>query len=58
MARRVYARQRQFDTIAQLKEVIEEVRATIGGEGLQKLYRSIPRRMLAVLDSKGRATKY
>ncbi|CDF39637.1 unnamed protein product [Chondrus crispus] len=58
MARRVYARQRQFDKIAQLKEVIEEVWATTRCEVLQKQYRSIPRCMLAVLDSKGRATKY
>ncbi|CDF35348.1 unnamed protein product [Chondrus crispus] len=58
MARRVYLRQRQFDTIEQLKEVIEDVWAIISGELLQKLYRSIPRRMLAVLDGQGRATKY
>ena len=58
MARRVDLRQRQFDTVDQLKEVIEEVWATISGELLQSLYRSIPRRMLAVLDGQGRATKY
>ena len=58
MARRVYLRQRQFDTVEQLKEVIEDVWATISGELLQKLYRSIRRRMLAVLDGQGRATKY
>ena len=58
MARGVYLRQRQFDTVDQLKEVIVEVWATISGELLQSLYRSIPRRMLAVLDVQGRATKY
>ena len=58
MARRVYLRQRQFDTVEQLKEVIEDVWATISGELLQKLYPSIPWRMLAVLDGQGRATKY
>ena len=42
LVRRVYARQRQFDTIAQFKGDIEEVSATIGDEVLQKLYRRIP----------------
>ena len=37
---------------------IEEVWATISRELSQSLYRSIPRRMLAVLDGQGRATKY
>ena len=58
MAHRVYLRQRQFHTVEQLKEVIEDVWATNNGELLQKLYRSIPRRILALLDGRGRATKY
>lgn len=35
-----------------LIEVIEEVWAAISGEMLPKLYRNIPKRMLAVLDNK------
>lgn len=58
MARRVYLRQRHFDTVENLKNAIEHVWATSSGELLQICYFSIPWRMFAVVDAKGRATKY
>lgn len=58
MARLVYLQQRQFDPLEDLKNVIKDVWATISGELVQKFYLCVPRRMLAVLDEQGRATKY
>lgn len=58
MARRVCMQQRQFDPLEDLKNVIEDVWATISGERVQKFYRNLHRHMVAVLDAQGRATKY
>lgn len=57
-ARRLYLCQRQFDAVEKVKGVSEDVRATISGELLQKIYRSILRQMLAVLDGQRRARKH
>lgn len=58
LVRRVYARGRQFANVAELQEAIEDSWATIDQELISKLFRSLPRRMLAVIAANGRATKY
>ncbi|CDF40241.1 unnamed protein product [Chondrus crispus] len=58
MARTVYARGKQFDNIEDLKVAIEEAWATVGSDPLLRLHKSLPRRMNAVMDARGDATKY
>lgn len=58
LVRRVYCNARQFGNEQDLKEAIEEAWATIDQESISRLFRSLTRRMLAVIEVKGRATKY
>ncbi|CDF40946.1 unnamed protein product [Chondrus crispus] len=58
MARVVYARGRHYQNVRELKDAIEEAWSTVGSDLLLKLYKSLPRRMHAVMDARGGATKY
>ena len=58
LARKVYANNRSFETISDLKQTIVTEWESISTDYLFKLYRSIPRRLLSVIDKKGDATKY
>jgi len=58
LAGKVYARNRSFENICQLKLPIKEAWASIATDYIFSLYRSIPRRPLAVIDRKGDATTY
>lgn len=58
MARKVYENGRQFSNIADLKERIKKVWAEISMTTLQTLVQSMPRRVFAVIKSKGGHTKY
>ncbi|CDF33332.1 unnamed protein product [Chondrus crispus] len=56
MARMVYARGRHYQNVRELKDAIEEAWSTVGSDLLLKLYKSLPRRMHAVMDARGGAT--
>lgn len=56
LARRVY--QQKFNTLNQLKEALLEAWNSIEPEVCQNLVKSIPKRLQAVLENKGYATKY
>ena len=58
MARRVYFNGRQFKNVEEMEEVVRYVWEHLSNEYIFKLYRSIPKRLLAVIDAKGDATKY
>lgn len=58
MSRMVYSRGRQFSTVDDLEETIRDWWASVSGELVQKLYRSIPRRSLADMDARGGQKKY
>lgn len=52
MSRCVYSDHRIYNTLVDLKVKIENVWESLTIEYIQKLYRSIPRRLLAVIDAK------
>ena len=58
MARTVYKRRKQYSTVDELKQAIRDARDEINSDYIFKLYNSIPRRLMAVIDAKGNATKY
>lgn len=58
MARTVYKRREQYSSLNKLKQGIRDARDKINSEYIFKIYRSIPRRLMAVMDGKGKATKY
>ncbi|CDF33089.1 unnamed protein product [Chondrus crispus] len=58
MARMVYARGKHYPNVQDLKVAIEEAWSTVGSELLLTLYKSLTRRMHAVMDARGGATKY
>lgn len=58
MAPRVYSGFRSYNTIFDVKDVIKDVWKSVAVENVQKLYRSFPRRLLAVIDTRRGDTKY
>ena len=58
MARRVYAEGRHFESLSELGEAIGEAWDAIDLEYLPSLYKSIPRRLVSVIEKKGATTKY
>ena len=58
LARKVYANNKSFETVADLKQTIEGEWKFISTDYLFKLCNRIPRRLLFVIDKKGDATKY
>lgn len=58
MARRVYCSRCIYNKVEDLKAEIKDVWETSSVEYLQNLYRSIPRRLLAVIDTNGGDIKH
>jgi hypothetical protein len=58
LARRVYAGNRQFGTVAALKEAIVEAWADIDFDELEPYIDSMPDRMEAVIASQGKPTRF
>jgi len=58
LARRVYHGGTQFDNVEDLVEKVIDVWDNISNEYLQKLYDSIPRRLVQVVEKKGGPTSY
>ena len=54
----VYARGRHYENVDELRVAIEEAWSTVGSDLLLRLYKSLPRRMHAVMDACSSATKY
>lgn len=58
IARMVYAHGKHFNDTRELEVAVRSARASISTDYIFKLYRSVPKRLLAVMDGKGAATKY
>ncbi|CDF36022.1 unnamed protein product [Chondrus crispus] len=58
LARRVYAHGRQFDNLEDLADCIIDCWCSITEQYLGKLYDSLPRRLVEVLEKKGGPTSY
>lgn len=58
MARMVYARGKHYQNVQEVNLAIDEAWATVGSGLLLTLYKSLLRRMHAVMDVRGGATKY
>lgn len=58
LARRVYLRGRQFDSLDELEQEVRSAWAAIEPSYLLKLYNSMKRRMMAIMDAKGGETSY
>lgn len=58
LARKVYQNGRQFQNQSELKEAIEAAWENISQGQIQSLFKSLPRRILALYDAKGKHTKY
>lgn len=58
LAREVYKNSRQFNNKTELKEAIETAWQNIPQAKIQPLYDSLPRRIIALHDAKGKHTKY
>lgn len=58
MVRRIYANNKQYQTVNELKEAIQEAWDVIDPETIQNLIRSMPNRIFQVIERKGRATDY
>lgn len=58
LARKVYEGGRQYNNKNELKEAIEASWENIHQDQIQSLYDSLPRRILALHDAKGKWTKY
>ena len=55
---RVYAKKRQLSNINELKECILVEWEKINQKRIEKLYKSLPRRMIAIMKNSGDSTKY
>ena len=49
---------RQFQNVNDLKQCIQDEWEQLKQKNIKKLYKSLPKRMIAVIKSKGGATKY
>ncbi len=58
LARRVYAENRQFGSVADLQEAINDAWADIDFDELEPYIESMPDRMEAVITSKGKPTRF
>lgn len=58
LARDVYKEGRQYNNKDELKEAIEAAWQNIPQEKIQKLYDSLPRRIISLHDAKGKLTEY
>lgn len=58
MARRFYSDHRVYDAINDLKAVMKDLWESLWVGNVQKLYRSLSRRLLAVIDAEGGDSKY
>ena len=58
LSRRVYANNRQFGSIDDLKQVISSEWHKIEPEIMQKLVESMPHRVFALIQAKGAAISY
>ena len=58
LARDVYAHQRQFCTVEDLKEAIKAAWDRIPAETFQNLAKSMTRRLISLVESRGRPTHY
>lgn len=58
LAREVYKNGRQFNNKAEVKEAIELAWQNLPQAKIQSLYDSLPRRIIALHDAKGKYTKY
>ena len=55
---RVYAKKRQLSNINELKECILVEWEKINQKRIKKLYKLLPRRMIAIIKKSGGSTKY
>ncbi|CAK9806981.1 Transposable element Tc3 transposase [Anthophora quadrimaculata] len=58
LSKAVYRENRQFENINELKKCLEEEWRNISLDYIRKLYRSLPKRMLEVVENKGGSTHY
>lgn len=58
LARKVYKDGRQFETIHELQDAIHIAWSQIDRKYIKTLYKSLPRRLIAVIEKKGAQTKY
>jgi len=58
MEGRVYAEGRYFESLSEIDEAIGEAWDAIDLEYLRSLYKSIPRRLVSVIEKKGATTEY
>lgn len=58
MIRKVYVNGNQLDSVEDLKESIVNIWLSQTAGYMQKLFRSIPRRLLSLMDTRGSATRY
>lgn len=58
MVRRIYANNKQYQTVQELKEAIQQAWDSIDNETIQKLVQSMPNRILQVIERKGGVTDY
>lgn len=58
LARKVYENGRQYDTKEELKKAVEAAWQNLTQDKIHSLYDSLPRRIIALHDAKGKWTKY
>lgn len=58
MGRHVYKRRNQYSSVSDLKEGIMDARVKPSMQYIFRLYNSMPRRLMAVMDDNCKATKY
>lgn len=58
MARRLYSYHKQFDDICEFKNAIVDVWEDLSAAYLEKIYLSILRIIIFVIDNNDKATKY
>lgn len=58
LARRVYRNGRQFGTVTEQKNIIQEEWASISVEEINTLIKSMPKRIFQVINNNGGSTKF
>ena len=58
LARAVYADGKQYDNVADLEHAVVEAWDGLDLSYIRQLYKSLPNRLIAVLERKGRITDY
>ncbi|KAK2586497.1 hypothetical protein KPH14_011395 [Odynerus spinipes] len=58
LSRAVYAKGRQFNSVNELKECITQEWEKMEQKRIQKLFKSIPKRIISIIKNSGGSTKY